>query len=285
MRTIFYSLYTLIFFFATTHAQAQCNATAPSVLNITIDSATVAWMAVSGAVGYEYAVLPATSPQPASGTPITGTTICVGGLAPNTPQKAWVRTDCGSGSYSNWNSASFTTSCGAIGAVNVSKVTDSSAEISWGIIGGASGYEYVVNQTASDPSGAGTPVSNNNPVTVNGLTDSTLYYAHVRTVCGGTVYSAWRTQSFFTWFPTTVKSILYNNDIVAYPNPVHDVVSITLPEGKGILLVTDMMGKNILQLVTTSKSVNIDLSNQPVGLYLARFSGSNYTGSIKLLKQ
>ena len=50
---------------------------------------------------------------------------------------------------------------------------------------------------ATDPAGSGTPYASET-YNATGLTQSTTYYFHVRTVCAGSTYSTWSTVSFTT---------------------------------------------------------------------------------------
>ncbi len=85
--------------------------------SVTATAGTFSWNAASGAVGYEYEVR--TSGAAGSGATglvasgsVTGTSATATGLSPNTAYTFYVRTDCGSSSYSNWvGSVSFQTSC------------------------------------------------------------------------------------------------------------------------------------------------------------------------------
>lgn len=87
-----------------------------------------------------------------------------------------------------------TPSCAEPTGLAVTNLTDSSADINWTMTTG--NYQYVLDQVATDPAGAGTPLAGQ---TFNAtlLTQSTTYYFHVRTDCGGT-FSIWSTVSFTT---------------------------------------------------------------------------------------
>ena len=76
-----------------------------------------------------------------------------------------------------------------------SAVTNNSATITWTVTTG--NYEYVLDNTAADPSGSGATLAGE---TYNAtlLAASTTYYFHVRTVCAGPTYSTWSTVSFTT---------------------------------------------------------------------------------------
>jgi hypothetical protein len=87
--------------------------------------------------------------------------------------------------------------------VVASNVTHSSAAIAWNVTTG--NYQYVLDQVATDPVGAGTALTTNS-FNATPLTPSTTYYFHVRTDCGGT-FSIWTTVSF-----TTLATPPANND-------------------------------------------------------------------------
>jgi hypothetical protein len=94
------------------------------------------------------------------------------------------------------------TVCDVPDNVSVSALTTSSVNISWPAITGAAGYEYVLDNVITDPTGAGTATTVAS-YSGTGLTPLTSYYFHVRTRCGGT-FSAWTTINFAT--PTVAPS-------------------------------------------------------------------------------
>jgi Secretion system C-terminal sorting domain/Cleaved Adhesin Domain len=79
----------------------------------------------------------------------------------------------------------------------ITNVESTSATFSWDAITGSSGYEYVIDELATDPT-----ITGNNTNTIsfieNALTPNTVYYFHVRNNCGGNSFSAWTTTSFAT---------------------------------------------------------------------------------------
>jgi hypothetical protein len=79
-----------------------------------------------------------------------------------------------------------------------SNITDVSADLSWAAVPSATlGYEYVLDTFATDPavSGASTLAL---AYAATGLTQSTTYYFHIRSVCSVGTYSTWSTVSFTT---------------------------------------------------------------------------------------
>ncbi len=79
-------------------------------------------------------------------------------------------------------------------------ITSKTADLSWGAVTGSVGYDYVVDQSSSNPTGAGTATASNT-VTVTGLTPSTNYYLHVRNKCSVTSISQWVDTPFTTLPP------------------------------------------------------------------------------------
>lgn len=73
-----------------------------------------------------------------------------------------------------------------------------SSPITWDNVPGIAGYEYVLNTTSADPTGAGTPTLSNIFLPSNlSLPPSTKHFFHVRSVCTAS-QSPWRTVSFTT---------------------------------------------------------------------------------------
>jgi hypothetical protein len=81
----------------------------PTGTNVSPGVANISWTApVPGQAptGYEYAVSTSATP-PSSGTPVTGTSVSNVSVTPNVINYIHVRTNCGSGNFSEWFSASF----------------------------------------------------------------------------------------------------------------------------------------------------------------------------------
>jgi len=88
-------------------------------------------------------------------------------------------------------------SCEAPINLRASGVTATVATITWDAISGSAGYEYVIDNVATNPSGAGTSASGTSFTTSTPLTGATTYYVHVRNNCGSE-FSSWTTFSFVT---------------------------------------------------------------------------------------
>lgn len=194
-----------------TPCSAPTGLTAGSVTNI---SATLNWSAVSGSIGYEY-VLDQTSANPSgSGTLTTSTNFNATGLTPNTTYYMHVRNKCSSSSFSSWVTISFTTqnfvSCYPPSVVSVVPTSTSTAILSWAPVPATQGYEYVVNQSAGNPSGNGISLTTTS-VPLTGLVGGSSYYIHVRNVCAATDKSVWLHQQFTMPVCGTPANVLISN--------------------------------------------------------------------------
>jgi hypothetical protein len=186
---------------------ACTNPGVPTINNIGITTADIAWTTVSGAAGYEYVLstsstLPAIAPG--TGTATTSTTYSPSGLTGGTHYYIFLRTNCGSGNYSPWVSADFTTQpplCSPPSTSIISSITTTTASINWNAVSGSSGYEYVLSTNSGIPAGAGTSVAGTS-INPTGLTSGTTYYVFVRNNCGGGLFSDWAPANFNTLCPT-----------------------------------------------------------------------------------
>jgi hypothetical protein len=175
-----------------------CTIPAVSVNNITNSSAAISWLPISGASGYEYEITASSTP-PGSGTATTSTTYNASGLTAATQYYVHVRTNCGGGSFSNWSSTSFTTAsvaCNAPATPTVNSVGITTADISWNVVSGATGYEYFISTSSAAP-GTGTAITGTTQ-NATGLTGGTTYYIFVRTNCGSGNFSPWVSETFTT---------------------------------------------------------------------------------------
>jgi len=100
------------------------------------------------------------------------------------------------GTINSVSTETFQLTCDVPTNVAASSVTSSSATVSWDDV--ATNYEYVLDQSSSNPAGAGTAVYGAHLVNLSTLTASTTYYFHVRTKCATGVYSSWASTSFTT---------------------------------------------------------------------------------------
>jgi hypothetical protein len=191
-----YSPWTTISF---TTLVTPCPATSGTVASpVGHTSALLSWDEASNNT-FEY-VLDEQNSDPLTGTPISESSFNATGLQPLTTYFFHVRTNCGGGNFSPWTTTSFTTletPCSVPSGLTVVDVFSISADLAWESQTGAFGYEYVLSQSNTLPTGGGIPISENT-LEITALTPSTTYYVHIRTNCGNNNFSSWATISFTT---------------------------------------------------------------------------------------
>jgi hypothetical protein len=79
----------------------------------------------------------------------------------------------------------------------VSNISTTGADFDWDNVPGITGFEYVLDNTASDPIGTGTTTPMNS-FNASSLSSGTDYYFHLRVDCDSANYSNWITVPFTT---------------------------------------------------------------------------------------
>jgi len=167
----------------------------------TLTGANLSWTPTAGAAGYEYALTNSATP-PLTGTSIGATpaTYNATGLTPATTYYFHLRTDCGGGSFSVWNTVSFSTpACPTATALSAlaANITMTTANITWNAPATSVGFEYALTTTNTPPA-TGT-FQTTTGYNATGLNAATTYWFHVRNVCiVSGAYSNWSTTSFTT---------------------------------------------------------------------------------------
>lgn len=202
------------------------------------------------------------------------------GLKSGTKYYVYARTVCGGTDFSPWIRDSFTTPACNAPTVAFDTITDRSVVITFTNANGATHTEFVFDSSATPPSGAGIPMSV--PfVHFTALTPGKQYCLHTRSVCWGTDTSAWVTKCFTT---TTVSVDNLQKAINAYyPNPVKDVLHISLEEEAMITLI-DISGRELSHTQSSGKQAVVNMSNLAEGIYFIRCKGPTGSETIRVLK-
>ena len=159
--------------------------------NITTNSATLNWGAVSGATSYNVRARQVGASTWSTGS-ATGTSLNFTGLTASTQYEFQVQAVC-SGSTSNYSaSTTFTTngSCAVPGGLNATNITTNSATLNWGAVSGASSYNVRARQVGASTWSTGSATGTS--LNFTSLTAATQYEFQVEAVCSGTTsnYSA-----------------------------------------------------------------------------------------------
>jgi len=178
------------------------------------------------------------------------------------------------------------TACDTVAGLTAINVSDTGAILTW--TGTSLSYEYVINNTPADPTVAGTATTALSDTATN-LTCNTLYYVHVRAICGAGFVSPWVTDTFTTHICEGVAIVNGNPfDLQAYPNPAKDVVTVqvsgVLGNNRQVEL-TDVTGKVITKVRMFTDKVDVSVNNLASGIYLIRYSDDAHTQVIKVNKQ
>lgn len=185
-----------------------------SINNVNSVAASFSWTTPTSTQGYEYAVTQ-TAASPTTG--VTATTNTFGsatGLTPATQYFLQVRNQCQSGSWSQWDTLSFTTldSCHTPRGFAVYYVDSNSANIGWSPVLTANSYDFIINQSRATPTTAsGSTNTTNNTLSLTGLTEGTTYYIHVRSLCNGNDSSGWMLDSFYVPVPCRAPIVNITN--------------------------------------------------------------------------
>ena len=261
---------------------------------VTSTSATLNWVAVSGAVSYniQYRIV---------GTLTWSTTtsgvnsVTISGLTSGANYEFQVEVVCTSGTSGFSGSSDFTTltiACPIPTSLSVMSITTTSAILNWGVVPGA--ISYSIQYRPAGTSGWSYTTSTGTSVTVSGLTPATTYEFQVQTICSAIDSSGFTSSTIFTTLSTTTGLLtgpLTDNNFSVYPNPVIQIAQITysLTAAEDVSInVYDVVGQKIKEVVkhelqsigTYSYSTIIDLP----GVYFVKLTAGQISITKKIVK-
>jgi hypothetical protein len=178
-------------------------------------SPTLTWVSSSGATSYEYCY-DTTNDNACSNWTSNGTSTskALSGLSNGTTYYWHVRAINTSGTtYSNGSTTafwSFSTATNPPGAFNKSTPANGATgqstgpTLSWAVSTGATSYEYCYDTTNDNACSTWMTNGSSTSITLNGLSQGTAYYWHVRAVnAGGTTYSNGSATAFWSFTTAT----------------------------------------------------------------------------------
>ena len=178
--------------------------------------------------------------------------------------------------------------CPMATGLTATSITRTSAVLGWSSVAGASGYEYVVDNSAGTPTGASVSTTATS-VTDTSLSCGLAYYLHVRTDCSADS-SAWGTLAFSTDSCAGVYTANIVNadfDIIGYPNPATNILTVEI---KGVIAdnpviqLTDVTGKVLLTTIPANNKVVISLADLAAGMYFINYSDNLNKRTLKVNK-
>ena len=180
------------------------------------------------------------------------------------------------------------TFCDTVSGLNIDEITSGSLRFSWlSDASATSGYEYLVDNSPSAPTGSGN-VTTDTSVTVSSLPANTLFYVHVRVNCG-TGYSQWVTVAVSTYRTgvVTVNGIA-EVSLTAYPNPTSTKLTVSIAgavSGVGTLVLSDVEGRTIQTLDGVAAKSELDMSACTPGIYFVRYKDDANNKVVKITKE
>ena len=179
--------------------------------------------------------------------------------------------------------------CNVATGLAASSITETSAVLSWDVISGAAGYQYVIDNSSSVPT-SGFNFTTSTTYTDTSLICATTYYLHVRTDCSADS-SAWATVSFTTAACSSSSATNLSRSgfvLEAYPNPAKETVNIKISgvmTGDAVLKLEDVTGK-VIQIITLSgNTAVVDISQLASGIYFINYVDSINNRTVKVNKQ
>lgn len=265
---------------------AQCPAPDNiSIQNITSRSAIFSFNPVASSTGYEYTISTTTTIPP-NGVKTQHTNVLLQNLSPDTRYCIFVRTRCADGSYSSWTENCFYTSCETISnsllSLSVLSGTQFSAE--WPHFGKTGIYEYGITTGNVPPTNGGS--TTHNKVLGSNLTPGVEYCFHLRAICESTgSFTDWVTKCITMPVANSISSSGDKNSYSIYPNPVKDILYISLPtiSEKHSITIKSITGQTVYQKEVSANEIVINTNDIAVGVYILHISGNRYNAAEKLI--
>ncbi len=165
----------------------------------------------------------------------------------------------------------FSTPCLQPLVLDVTNITQSTANLTWTPNGSATAWEFVFGVAPlSTPAGSGTASSSSTENPISELEHGTNYEFYVRSDCGGGSYSDWEGPYSFETLSSVGISDITPGNIKIYPNPTSGVINVS-DKNQTIqqIEIIDIAGKKIFNSknLLLGSNFEIDLTSQPSGIY------------------
>lgn len=167
--------------------------------NYAAGTINASWSAPSNGtpLGYEWAIT-TTASEPSLGTAASGTTVTIPGITPDVVNYIYIRTDCGSGTFSSWEYYAFASLPCATTIAPIDGATDVPADqsFSWNAVTGADSYNFYLGPAPGSETGIGSTA--NTAAVVSDLVPGQTYYWYIVPLINGVAAPADCTANSFT---------------------------------------------------------------------------------------
>ena len=174
-------------------------------------------------------------------------------------------------------------------ALGTLEISENSATLIWYPSDENSTWDLIWGIHGFDPLTDGNLISalNNNIYTLDNLQINTTYDFYVRTMCGSNLYSSWAGPEVFTTLLTEIGNITTSKNMVMFPNPCHDKLTIrfnnTLIDDTRISII-DLKGIIIYSNYDLSgNEITISTAGLKSGIYFVQATRGNNNIIEKLL--
>jgi hypothetical protein len=179
-------------------------------------------------------------------------------------------------------------SCPGPVALGVTDVSETSASLIWYPADDNEIWDVLWGLHGFDTISEGNLINslNTNTYLLEGLQRNTAYDFYVRTVCSAENHSSWAGPESFTTLLTNLENLIKNVDMVMYPNPCHDKLTVKFDRiNKKIQLkIIDVAGAVVFwnDALSASEST-ILLPNLKPGMYLIHATDGDFVITRKLI--
>ena len=279
----------------TTLANTCSVPTGLSVTGITYTSATLNWIAVSGAVSYNIQYRP-TGTSTWSTTASIVNSVTISGLTPGTTYDFQVQVVCSTGTSAFSGSTTFTTlviSCFVPTGLLATGITATSALLNWTAVTGA--ISYTIQYRVPGTTAWAYTTSTINSKTISGLTPTTTYEFQVQAMCSATDSSGYSISTLFTTLPSTTVVTSNTEDLNSlyiYPNPATKdaTISYYLSSAQNVnMRIYNIVGQEIISVehgeIQQPGTHKYNISIPAPGVYFVKVTigSSTVTGKIVIL--
>lgn len=166
--------------------------------------------------------------------------------------------------------------------------TETTAQLSWGTDYNPQQYDVFLTTDLSEnaQSYSSYITVNSNPAEISNLLPCTDYKYQVRYRCSELEQGLWSTESAF--FSTDCGLGIDENqfeDIIIFPNPVIDFLSISTTSDMGEIEIISILGQQIFSIKVNQRKTTLDLSTLQNGVYFLKFKGIDEVRTVKIIKK
>ncbi|HJJ42386.1 MAG TPA: fibronectin type III domain-containing protein [Methanocorpusculum sp.] len=263
-----------------------CNEPTGLTSSVTTTTATLSWTETGD---FEMAYKLASTPDWPANTTVTGNSITITDLTPDTNYDWRIRQVCEAIIYSEWTNATFQTAaepvCPTPTNLTVSNITDNSATLSWEQEENTA-IEWTLNYKPANVNDWTISTITDNPYTITDLIANTDYEAKIRANCLNGINGDYTNILTFTT-PVGIKDYTLSNSITLYPNPTSTYIDVKFNHNIRVseLNVYDVYGRLLQTIQVNENPTRINVYDLAAGVYFVRAVAENSIANKSFIKK